>query len=89
MATQTISFHSQILHVTAPWITSSCTAGDFYVIPNRDVLIVGGTAQKGDWNTDISPTDTEEIWRGACELFPSLQEATVVRSLTPVAEYVD
>jgi glycine/D-amino acid oxidase-like deaminating enzyme len=69
--------------VKAPWITSSSTAGDYYVIPNREVLIVGGTAQKNDWNREVSDEDTTSIWRGACEMFPSLAEAVVVSEEIP------
>ena len=41
-------------------------------------MIVGGTAQENDWNLEISSQDTEEIWKGVCNVFPSLQKATIV-----------
>lgn len=52
--------------------------GKYYLIPNRDVVIVGGTAQENDWNLEVSPQDTENIWNGVCEAFPSLKNATIV-----------
>lgn len=68
----------QVLRVHAPWIKSSCSFGDSYVIPNIDSVVVGGTAQKGNWSTAVSEEDSQLIIAGVCEVFPSLRGAKVL-----------
>eukprot|EP01041_Mallomonas_annulata_P011825 gene11825-24790_t len=68
----------QVLRVHAPWIKRAYFYGTSYLIPNVDTVVVGGTAQKGDWNTSVSDEDTETILEKACQLFPSLRGAKVV-----------
>lgn len=74
------------MRVKAPWIKASWTFNDkYYVIPNMDTLVVGGTCQKFDWNNEISEEDTEEIMNGICQVFPALRGAEVVRQI----QYID
>jgi D-amino-acid oxidase len=40
--------------------------------------VLGGTAQYGDFNTNVSLADRERILAGCCEVFPSLAAAEVV-----------
>lgn len=37
----------QIMRVRAPWVTNAYTAGQFYIIPNRHYVVLGGTGQVG------------------------------------------
>ena len=67
----------QVLRVKAPWIKNVWFYGTTYLIPNVDSVVVGGTAQKGDWSTVPSIQDTEKIMNDACALFPSLRNAPV------------
>ena len=50
------------------------------MIPNVHSLVVGGTGQQGDWNTEVSAEDSRKILDGVCELFPSLRLAEVLRT---------
>mmetsp|Transcript_2223 Transcript_2223/g.5901 ORF Transcript_2223/g.5901 Transcript_2223/m.5901 type:complete len:426 (-) Transcript_2223:578-1855(-) len=69
----------QVMRVRAPWVTETYRADtDFYIIPNRDWVVLGGTAQVGDWSTDVDAADKERIWSGCCALMPSLRHAQVV-----------
>ena len=68
----------QVLRVRAPWIKSSCTFGQSYVIPNMESLVIGGTGQKGDWNVGESTEDSRSIIDGVCEMFPSLRDAKIL-----------
>ena len=68
----------QVLRVKAPWIRSVWGFGTSYIIPNMDNVVLGGTAQKGDHNTNCSLSDSEKIMSNICELFPSLADATLV-----------
>lgn len=52
--------------------------GSSYIIPNSDNVVLGGTAQRGDWNTTVSIADTERILGNIGELFPSLAKAPIV-----------
>ena len=67
----------QVLRVKAPWIKNVWFFGSTYLIPQIDSVVVGGTAQKGDWNTTPSLKDTERIMNDACSLFPSLRNVPV------------
>lgn len=68
----------QVVRVHAPWVTQCYFNDPFYVIPNREFLVLGGTSQLGDGNTLVSVDDKERILRGCCELIPSLAAAEVV-----------
>lgn len=63
----------------APWVKNVWFFGKSYIIPNVDSVVVGGTAQKGNWDLNVSREDTKNIMDGACELFPSLRDAPMVR----------
>jgi D-amino-acid oxidase len=67
----------QVLRVKAPWIKAFWQFGSSYMIPNVDSVVVGGTAQVGDYNTEISDVDTKAILDGACSVFPALREAVI------------
>ena len=75
----------QVLRLRAPWMNNVWFFGSSYIIPNVDSVVVGGTAQKGDWNTTSSREDINRILADAYELFPSLQDAQIVRADMPRA----
>lgn len=52
--------------------------GTSYVIPNVDSVVIGGTTQKGDWNTNVSLDDTKKILDDICEVFPAFRDAHIV-----------
>ena len=49
-----------------------------YTIPRRDVTVLGGTAQKGDWTMEIREEDEEDILRKCELLWPELDRSKVV-----------
>ena len=49
-----------------------------YTIPRRDVTVLGGTAQKDDWEENIRPEDTETILSKCEELWPELDRENIV-----------
>lgn len=65
--------------LSAPWMKTVWFFGSNYVIPNTDNVVLGGTQQKGDWNTTPDLRDTEKILHNIGELFPSLAKAPIVR----------
>ncbi|XP_013787094.1 D-amino-acid oxidase-like isoform X2 [Limulus polyphemus] len=70
----------QVFRVKAPWVKHIFLGGeDFYILPNTDTVVLGGTRQAGDWNKDIYLEDSKKIWKGCCELIPSLQHAEIVK----------
>jgi len=71
----------QVLRVEAPWVTAAYMAPELglYIIPNRSTVVLGGTAQEGDWSTDASEQDRARIWAGCTAMVPSLARAKVVR----------
>lgn len=60
--------------------------GSSYIIPNSDNVVLGGTAQRGDWNTTVSIADTERILGNIGELFPSLAKAPIVSTPLDLAK---
>eukprot|EP00117_Sycon_ciliatum_P037198 scpid61133/ scgid27869/ D-amino-acid oxidase len=77
-----VPVRGQIMRVRAPWIkhiTIFNTGSVFtYIIPNKDMVVLGGTTQEGNWSTEVSPTDSADIWARCCEVIPSLRRATVL-----------
>lgn len=45
----------QVVRVKAPWVKHYYNNnGQFYVIPNLETVVLGGTTQKGSWDTSIN-----------------------------------
>lgn len=65
------------MRVQAPWMNNIFFFGTSYIIPNTDSVVLGGTAQKGSWDTGISDTDTKKILDDVNEVFPALKNAEV------------
>ena len=49
-----------------------------YVIPHKDYLILGGTANENDWSTTPEPETTKQILRKCTDLLPILRKVEVV-----------
>lgn len=49
-----------------------------YVLPHGKHVVVGGTAQDGDWSTTPEDKITDQILERAVELVPALRSATVL-----------
>jgi D-amino-acid oxidase len=49
-----------------------------YVIPRIDDIVIGGTAQEGDFDPEVDPATADDILRRATALVPALADARVV-----------
>ena len=67
----------QLVRVRAPFVKSFLASGDFYIVPNDDVIVLGGTRQVGDWRRAPDPADTARIVDGCCRLVAALRTAPV------------
>ena len=68
----------QVLRVHAPWVNNVFFWGSSYIIPNVDSVVLGGTAQRDDWDTNPREADTAKILADVCDLFPAMKDARVV-----------
>ncbi|PSN50883.1 D-aspartate oxidase [Blattella germanica] len=62
--------------VKAPWmftILGEHADDGNYIIPNMDAVILGGTHQQDDWNTNPDPKDSKAILEGCSRLIPGLR----------------
>ncbi len=76
----------QVVHVTHPdggrrrldrWTIDP--EGPTYVVPREDVVVLGGTADEGDWSRTPVPATAEEVLRRGRALVPELAGCRVVR----------
>jgi len=51
-----------------------------YTIPRRDVTVLGGTAQKDDWEENVRPEENEYILSKCEKLWPELDRGNIVGS---------
>lgn len=72
-----VPIRGQLLRVRAPWLKHAIIAGDSYMLPNTDLVVVGGTRTVGDWNRNVDPEDTKTIFNNACKILPSLRDAEI------------
>ncbi|CAN8001315.1 unnamed protein product [Ixodes hexagonus] len=69
----------QTTWVRAPWVKRIVVAGEFYIIPNVDAIVLGGTANKGDFSRTPVPETRQKILDACIALEPSLKKATFIR----------
>lgn len=50
-----------------------------YIIPRTTTTVLGGTAQKNDWNTEPTEKDTQDILRKTKALSPHFDKADIVQ----------
>ena len=75
----------QSMLVRAPWIkhvfayegANSLT----YVIPRRDVVVIGGTVGIGEWSEEVDPLISKQIIERCCKFLPGLSTAEVVKEM--------
>jgi D-amino-acid oxidase len=74
----------QVVWMTNPGLStwwsedSDPAARLIYVLPHGKHVVVGGTAQDGDWSTTPEDKITDQILERAFELVPALRSATVL-----------
>jgi len=71
----------QVVRVKAEWMNSIWFWGPddrkSYIIPNVDSVVLGGTAEKGNWDTTPSIQETERILSDICQVFPAFRDAPI------------
>nr|XP_022342648.1 D-aspartate oxidase-like [Crassostrea virginica]XP_022342649.1 D-aspartate oxidase-like [Crassostrea virginica]XP_022342650.1 D-aspartate oxidase-like [Crassostrea virginica] len=68
----------QLLRVKAPWINYSIyTDNDAYIIPNQDLVAVGGCREDKNYDKSINEMDSKGIIERCCKICPSLKGAEV------------
>lgn len=68
----------QVLRVKAPWIKHAIMASPYYILPNSETIVLGGTSQVDNWNLNLDPEDRENILEGCYKILPSLKKAEIV-----------
>jgi D-amino-acid oxidase len=73
----------QVIRMTNPglstwWSEESDPENLTYVLPHREHVVVGGTAERDDWSNDPDPTTSERVLSRALDLVPQLRGATVL-----------
>jgi len=47
---------------------------DIYMFPRRDGVLLGGSHERGIWNTEVDPATTERILRENGDLFRGMRK---------------
>ncbi|XP_055936508.1 D-amino-acid oxidase-like [Argiope bruennichi] len=78
----------QVIKVRAPWMKHCVIIDDdYYVIPNSEEVVLGGTAQEGNWNLEVDPEDHRKIWENCTEALPCLKDAKILRDWVGLRPY--
>jgi D-amino-acid oxidase len=65
--------------ITEFFVGTSRDPGDLtYVFPHGDVVVLGGTEQRGNWRLDPDPATAERIVAACAAIEPALREAEVL-----------
>ncbi|OUS43555.1 D-amino acid oxidase [Ostreococcus tauri] len=78
---EVVPIRGQVLYTT-----QDCGQGYFddnperlgYIIPRRDVTVLGGTATRGDERTEVDEGDTASIFEKCQDLFPELDASKII-----------
>ncbi|XP_030386400.1 D-aspartate oxidase [Scaptodrosophila lebanonensis] len=75
---QMYAVRGQVTRVKANWlyqaVLDESDVGN-YIIPNTDTVVLGGTHQERDYNTQVCPQDKQFIINGCRQLVPGLANA--------------
>lgn len=69
----------QVYRVKAPFAKMFYIFNDdYYVFPNQDSVVLGGTHQEKDWDTRVRRSDSEKIWSNLTRYLPGLKGAEII-----------
>lgn len=78
-----VPVRGQVRRMRAPWQKHAVMLNkEFYVLPNVDSVVVGGTQQRGDERGEVDAGDTAKIWEAAVRMCPGIAGAE------PLTEWV-
>ena len=85
-----IPVRGQVIKVAAPGVKNAkFSFPGTYVIPNDEAVVLGGTAQRGDWRLATDDSDTAAILDRCRRWIPSLRDVPVQRIWLDAAEQND
>jgi glycine/D-amino acid oxidase-like deaminating enzyme len=74
-----VPIRGQIRRVKAPWMKHAWFLDDsYYILPQVDCVVIGGTQQRGNNRESVDPVDTKRIWETITTHWPSLKTAEVL-----------
>lgn len=83
-----VPVRGQVMRVEAPWVKHYYNSdSQYYIIPNVDTVVLGGTTQKNNWDTTVSQEDKARIMENVCKMVPSLRDAKVVQDWVGLRPY--
>jgi len=76
----------QVIIVKAPWVKAAFAEETedgilTYVLPRVDSVVLGGTADVGNWSTQVDPLVSKAIMERCCMRIPGLSKAEVVKEV--------
>lgn len=72
----------QVARANAPWMYQVYLNDDDdgkYIIPNVESVVLGGTHQENDFNTNVDVKDSKFIMDGCYEIIPGLKNAPILK----------
>lgn len=72
----------QVTRVYAPWqfhTMTIATKSGSYIIPNTNSVVLGGTYQLDNFNTNVNEKDKQKILNGCYRYVPSLKNAQILK----------
>ncbi|RDD41250.1 D-amino-acid oxidase [Trichoplax sp. H2] len=80
-----VPVRGQAIRVKAPWVQHCCIyineKAISYILPRATTVLLGGTAQAGNWSKSIDPNDSKRIFEDCCKIIPSLKNAETVEEI--------
>ena len=81
-----IPIRGQVFRIRAPWVKhfyfysdgASDHVPEAYILPGTSSVVVGGTAEVGEWDTTPSEETARKIWKAATKVLPQLEPAEVL-----------
>ena len=52
-----------------------------YIVPRSEDVVLGGVAQQGNWNLDLSDADHDSILKKCSSIIPELRDAEIIEDL--------
>ncbi|KAF5289091.1 hypothetical protein FQR65_LT11913 [Abscondita terminalis] len=72
-----VPIRGQIAKARAPWQFHASFSDGSYIIPNFNNIVMGGTTQMGDWETNPRESDQDNILNGVYNILPPLKNARI------------
>ncbi|XP_046909672.2 D-aspartate oxidase [Dermatophagoides farinae] len=81
------SARGQVMRVKAPWIRHGILADQWYILPQNDCIVLGGTKDLDNYSLEPDPNIAEQIWKNCCNLMPTLAGAKKIGDYVGLRPY--